>query len=92
MKQYNFRLEPESIKAIDGLGGCRSNHIRSAISEYLQTDIQPIKSNVYTTELIDVLKGQIVDLKNDKNLLQQRVDYFSMSWFQRLLLPKHSKK
>ena len=89
LKQYNVRLPITDVKAIDGLGGCRSVHIRTAIVGYLQNDMSSYSSDVYTKELIDVLKEQVLDLKNDKQQLQKRVDYFSLGWFQRLLLPKH---
>ena len=87
VKQYNIRLEPVQVGELDSLGGCRSVHIREAVTKYLHGNIQ--QDNDYNQELVDVLKDQVADLKQDKDILQKRVDYYSLGWFQRLLLPKH---
>ena len=73
LKQYNFKIETTLIKEIDKLGGNRSEHIRKAITGY----IQPIAKN-YTQnnnqELITILKNQITYLQDNNENLQKRCD------------------
>lgn len=68
LKPYNIRLDQQSITRLDSLEGCRSMHIRNAISMYLQPDTQ----NVYNVDLVTILKDQITDLQHDKEYLQQQ--------------------
>ena len=77
MKQYNIRIDSTDIKEIDKLGGNRSEHIRNAITTYIERDTQNIY-NSYNQELVKVLKDQVEDLKKDKNSLQQRLDYYTL--------------
>lgn len=51
LKQYNIRLPVQDINAIDKLGGCRSEHIRTAIRGYIQNDITAVGGDVYTIHL-----------------------------------------
>ena len=74
LKPYNVRLVVQDINAIDKLEGCRSDHIRSAITNYLHDGTQ----SVYNVDVLDILKGQIEDLKADKQYLQQRLDAFTV--------------
>ena len=83
LKQYNFRISPTDIKELDKLGGCRSEHIRIAIRGYLQNDIQ--NNSNYDQ---DIFKDYIEELKEDKRILQKRLDYFMLPWYQKVLLPK----
>ena len=79
-KQYNFRINPIDIKAIDSLGGCRSEHIRNAIQNYLHNGIQNNSNNL--------AQDFIAELKKDKEILQKRIDYLILPWYQRLLLKR----
>ena len=87
LKQYNVRLPIKDIKAIDNLGGCRSEHIRIAIRGYLQIDTNNNGSG-YNVDLVNVLKDQVLDLKNDKKILQDRLDYFMLPSYKRFFLKK----
>jgi hypothetical protein len=86
LKQYNFRIEPTDIKAVDKLGGCRSVHIRAALQMYLQGDIQT-QHNSYTQDIVIILKDQVQDFKQDKDILQKRLDYCMLPWYHKILLP-----
>ena len=62
LKQYNIRLPVKDVKAIDGLGGCRSEHIRTAIRSYIQNDMSSNGSDMYTAHLeseISYLRNQV---------------------------------
>ena len=84
MKPYNIRLDPKDMQQLSSLGGTRSEHIRKAIQIYLQDDTQ----KVYDRNVVAILNNHIEDLKHDKEILQQRLDYWMLPWFHRLLLPK----
>lgn len=88
LKQYNIRIDTTDIKQLDQLGGCRSTHIRNAITKYLHGDIQS-NTNNYDSDLI---KDYIEELKSDKDLLQKRLDYFMLPWYKRVFLPPHKER
>jgi len=69
-KLYNFRIETTLIKQIDKLDGNRTENITNALQMYLQPDTQ----NIYNVNLVDLLKDQITDLKQDKIYLQNQVN------------------
>lgn len=87
LKQYNIRIDTTDIEQLDQLGGCRSEHIRIAITKYIQGDIQS-NTNNYDNAII---KDYIEELKADKDLLQRRLDYFMLPWFKRIMLPNNNK-
>ena len=87
MKQYNIRLEPTDVNLLDGLGGCRSVHIRTAISKYLHDGIQ--KSDTIDDD--GIVMDYIQELKSDKDILQKRLDYLMLPWYHRILLPRVTK-
>lgn len=66
----------------------RTLGVTNAIQMYLEKTTNVFNSN---TEVIQILKEQVSDLKNDKDLLQKRLDYFMLPWYHRLLLPKPLK-
>lgn len=78
LKQYNVRLPVSDIKAIDNLGGCRSEHIRSAIRSYLQNDITVAGGDVYTIHLQD----EICYLRKQNEVLMLS----NLSWWARVKL------
>jgi len=86
-KAYTFRFDPTLIKKLDLFEGSRTYNVDLAIQNYVGDGFT--KSYDSNTDIIQLLKDQIADLKTDKEYLQKRVDYYSLSWFQRLLLPKH---
>ena len=88
-KAYTFRFDATLIKKLDLFDGSRTYNVDLAIQNYVSDGFS--KSYDSNTDIIQILKDHIVDLKNDKNLLQKRIDYYSLSWFQRLLLSKHTK-
>ena len=91
-KLYNFRLDPNLIKAIDKLDGSRTAVVTSALQDYLQSDVNVNTnnefSNGYDVKLVSLLESHIEDLKEDKRILQQRLDYFQLGWFKRILFSK----
>lgn len=89
-KLYNFRIETNLIKQIDKIPGTRTQKITDAIQTYLQPDLQTPGENIYNVNLVRILQEQIQDLKEDKSILQRRLDYFMLPWYRRMLLP--SKK
>jgi len=74
-KLYNFRLETNLIKKVDKLEGSRTFNVTNALQSYLQCSDNDLQ-NVYNVELVDMLKAQIDDLKDDKRYLQDRLDSF----------------
>lgn len=72
-----------------------SELIRKAVIQYFRTKENNQKLNGeylgYNREMIDVLKNQIDDLKQDKHQLQQQNNYLALPWYQRLFLPLHKQ-
>ena len=85
-KAYTFRLDPNLIKQLDTFDNSRTYNINLAIQNYIQSGFTSTYSS--NTEVIQLLKEQVNDLKTDKDLLQKRLDYFMLPWYHRLLLPK----
>ena len=92
VKQYNIRMDPVMVSELNSLGGCRSSHIRQAVTTYLHGDIHGDTNTGYNEELVTVLKDQVLDLKQDKDLLQNRLDFYMLPWYHKLLLPKPKSK
>jgi hypothetical protein len=84
-KSYSFRLDCSLIDTLDNVEPNRTLGVTNAIQLYLDKTTNVFNSN---TEVIQILKDQVLDLKNDKDLLQKRLDYFMLPWYHRLLL-KH---
>lgn len=84
-KPYTFRLNSNLIKELDSLNGNRTYNLESAIQMYVQKQYDCTYNS--TTETIHVLKETITDLRQDKQLLQNRIDYLMLPWYKRLLLP-----
>lgn len=70
MKAYNLRIDPDLVARVDGLGGCRSEHIRAAIRSYLQ----PSTADGYNRDVLDILRSEVEDLRRDKQYLQGQVN------------------
>ena len=72
-----------------------SELIRKAVIQYFRSKETNQKLDGehlgYNQELIDVLKIQIDDLKQDKHQLQQQNNYLTVPWYQRLFLPLHKQ-
>ena len=72
-----------------------SELIRKAVIQYLRSKENNQKLNGeyldYNRELLDVLKDQIENLKQDKHQLQQQNSYLTMPFFQRIFLPLHKQ-
>jgi len=72
-----------------------SELIRKAVIRYFRAKENNQKLNGeylgYNQELIDVLKNQIDDLKQDKHQLQQQNQYLTVPWYQRFFLPLHKQ-
>lgn len=75
MKQYNVRLDPSVVKKLDSMPEGRSQAIRNAISLYMQGDTQ----NVYDTNMVDFLKGQVT-------YLQRMNSYLSLPFYKRWIM------
>lgn len=87
-KLYHFRLNPDLVSRVDVLGGVRTHHIEQALQMYTND----VSTMSYNRELVDLLNRQVDDLKQDKRILQDRVDYLMLPWYKRLLLPVHKQK
>ena len=85
-KAYTFRLEPNLVKELDCFEGNRTYNLSLAIQNYIQNDCSSTYNS--NTEIIQLLKSQVMDLRQDKQLLQKRLDYFMLPWYHRLLLQK----
>jgi hypothetical protein len=83
-KPYTFRLDINLIKQLDLLQGNRTFNITNAISSYLQNGKN---SSPYDIDVVHILQAQVQDLKQDKSILQERLDYYMLPWYHRLLLP-----
>lgn len=77
-KLYNFRLETNLIKEVDRLDGSRTFIVTNALQNYLRCNDNDLQT-VYNVELVDMLKGQVDDLKADKKYLQDRLDGFMLA-------------
>jgi len=87
LKQYNVRLDPTVVRELDRLEGCRSEHIRNAVTLYIHNDMccdTPSSGGSRDAVSMDYIE----ELKRDKEILQQRLDYFMLPWYHRLLLPQ----
>lgn len=84
-KSYSFRLDSSLINNLDQIEYNRTLGVTNAIQMYLDKTTNVINGN---TEVIQILKDQVQDLKNDKGLLQKQLNYFMLPWYHRLLLPK----
>lgn len=86
-KSYSFRLDSSLINNLDQVEYNRTLGVTNAIQMYLDKTTNIINGN---TEVIQILKDQIADLKTDKDRLQDRLDYYQLGFFKRLLLkPKN---
>lgn len=72
-KLCNFRIETILLKELDQLDGSRTQNVTNAIQSYLQINTAP---NSYNVDLVDLLKNQVEDLKDDKHYLQSQVNAF----------------
>lgn len=83
-KSYTFRLEKSLIEQLKTINSNKTQGVRDAITMYVNN---AIKNNTEkNTEEIEIMKDYIEELKNDKIRLQQRLDYYQLGWFKRLLL------
>ncbi len=55
-----------------------STIVRNALNQYFREN-EPNKTSGYDRELVDVLNNQIMDLKNDKQLLNNQVQALMVS-------------
>ena len=85
-KAYTFRLDPNLIKKLDSFDGNRTYNVDLAIQSYVQDGFN--SSYNCNTEVVQILKDQLMDLKNDKNILQDRLDYFMLPSYKRFFLKK----
>ena len=82
-KNYSFRIDTTLIKELDKLEKNRTQGVTKAIQTYIQQN---------NTNDIQIYLDYITELKKDKQILQQRLDYFMTPWYARLLLPKPKKE
>lgn len=68
-----------------------STLVRKAIEQYFREKEPNGCIDGYGDQLINMLNIQISDLKQDKQILQQRLDYFMLPWYKRVFLPPHKK-
>ena len=82
-KAYTFRLNPTLIQKLDTFDNSRTYNVNLAIQNYVDNGF----SNSYNSNK-DLAMDFIKELKQDKEILQRRLDYFMLPWYQRLMLPK----
>lgn len=63
-----------------------SQVIREALQQYY-TGTQP-----YNVDLVTELRSHITELQQDKDRLQQRIDYLMLPWYRRILLRPQLKE
>lgn len=94
-KTIGVRFDIQTYNKLLTNGEHLSVIVRKAVKQYLRSKENNQKLDGmdlgYNKELVDILKTQIEDLKQDKYHLQQRNDYLSLPLFQRLLLPAVKK-
>ena len=94
-KTITIRFERQLYDKINTYDLQNSELIRKSVRQYFRMMENNQKLNGehlgYNQELIDVLKIQIDDLKQDKHQLQQQNNYLTVPWYQRLFLPLHKQ-
>lgn len=92
-KNYSFRIDTTLIKELDKLEKNRTTAIQNAIQMYIKCNTKCNTNNIHIQDTDKQLAlDYIQELKKDKQILQQRLDYFMTPWYARLLLPKPKRK
>lgn len=79
-KTITIRIDDKMYRRILQEDISKSELIRRSVRQYFN-------ESTYNVDVMDVLKDQVEDLKGQRDLLQQRLDYFQMPWYMRLMLP-----
>ncbi len=77
---YHFRLDPALVQRVDALGSVRTRSVELALQQYLG-DVTTMN---YNRETVDLLKNEIQDLQTQRDVLQRRLDYYSLPWYIRI--------
>jgi len=83
--RLDVRIPDELFKELRQLDGKMSDNCRIALRTYINQSCNTTNN----TDIVHLLSQQITDLKEDKSILQRRIDYYMLPWYQRILLPKH---
>lgn len=96
-KTLSVRIDPELHTKVYADVNNNAYIVEKSIKQYYRSK-EPNKkinsdthTNAYNSELIELLKNQINELQQDKQYLMQRLDYFMLPWYKRILLPQHKE-
>jgi len=89
-KKYSFRLDTNLMKQLKPFGKNMTLNVTNAIQMYCQGAIQ--KPDNDHTKTIQILESTIMDLRQDKDILQKRLDYYMLPWYKKVFLPLYNKK
>lgn len=85
-----FRADKTTLdkikKTAKDQGVSHAHVIRDALALYynpLQMNTAP-NTGTYDREMVDLLKNQVIDLQNQRDQLQLRIDYYSQPWYWRI--------
>lgn len=82
-KSYTFRLDDKLVKQLKSFDGSLTSNVDSAIRLYCKEPIQQQYDN-NTTKTIQVLEDTVMDLRNDKDVLQKRLDFYMLPWYKKV--------